>query len=272
MKVLRIATLILFAITACLFAWFYFDTRINTDLTYPQIQIEEPLLEISIHDGEDVLLQGVTASDGKDGDLTSKVIVESISQFSEENICTVTYAVADGDRHVAKSTRKIRYTDYIPPHFVLTQPVVFSVGKTIDIGSMVGAVDCIDGDISNRVIVTATDYEVNTAGVFGLALQTTNSKGDIVYLDLNIFVEETNIRAPIIELTDYLIYVKQGQKLNFEDFVAAITPTYNKIDESSILISETYDPYTPGVYAIHYYVLDTLGNEAHTVLTVVVEE
>lgn len=272
MKALRIFTLTLFILTALIFGWFYFDTQIHTDSTYPQIQITDDLLEISIHDGEDVLLQGITAHDAKDGDLTSKVIVESISQFSEANTCTVAYAVADSDRHVAKSTRKIRYVDYTSPHFVLAQPMIFSVGKSIDVSSIVGATDCIDGDISSRVIISATDYQANSTGVFSLSLQATNSKGDIAYLDLKIFVEEQAVRAPVIELTDYLIYVQQGQQLDFSDYVASITPTYNAIDQGSFLISETYDPQTPGVYDIHYYIMDTVGNEAHTVLTVVVEE
>lgn len=272
MKALRLFTLIIFALTACLFGWFYFDTRINTDSTYPQMQVTEDLLEISIHDGEEALLQGITAYDAKDGDLTSKVIVESISQFSESNTCTVTYAVADSNKHVAKCTRKIRYVDYTAPHFVLKQPMIFSVGKSIDVSSIVGATDCIDGDISNRVIISATDYQANSTGVFSLSLQTTNAKGDIAYLDLKIFVEEKAVRAPVIELTDYLIYVQKGQEIDFADYIASITPTYNSIDEDSFLISETYDPHTPGVYDIHYYIMDTVGNEAHTVLTVVVEE
>lgn len=272
MKVLRITTIILFAVTSCIFAWFYFDTQVNTDTTYPTLQIDEPLLEISIYDNEEVLLQGVTAYDTKDGDLTANVIVESISQFSEENTCTVTYAVADSDKHVAKSTRKIFYTDYTSPRFILKQPMIFSVGTTVDINNIVGAVDCIEGDISDRVIVSATDYQANSAGVFNLSLQATNSKGDIIYLDLDIYAEERNVRAPKIELTDYLIYVKTGEILDFKSYIESITSDYYEIDEESIVITESYDAQTPGIYSVHYYVFDKLGNEGHTVLTVVAEE
>jgi len=272
MKVLRLLTVMLFIATTCVFGWFYIQEKKNTDLTVPSIQVDEPLIQISIHDDEDVLLQGVTAFDGKDGDLTDKVFVESISQFVGENTCTVTYAVADGDKHVAKSTRKVQYIDYEKPQFYLKQPMVFSVGDAIDVSKFVGATDCIEGDISDRVIITATDYQAGTSGVYSLSLQATNTKGDIVYLDVSLYVEMKDVRAPEIELSDYLIYVKQGQELDFESYVDSVYSLYHNINHDSFLISGDYDPDTPGVYDIPYYVQDVQGNEEHTVLTVVVEE
>ena len=272
MKVLRVLTVLLFIGTACLFGWYYVQERNSTDYTLPTIQAEQELLEISIHDDESVLLQGITAFDAKDGDLTDKVIVESISQFVGENTCTVTYAVADSDKHVAKCTRQIRYIDYEKPHFYLKKPMVISLGSVVEVTDYVGATDCIEGDITDRVIITATDYQAGTAGVYSLSLQATNAKGDIVYLNLSMYVEEENLRAPVITLSNHLIYVDKGQELDFESFVTSVESAYNRIDEDSFLISESYNPNTPGVYDVHYYVLDTLGNEEHTVLTVVVEE
>ena len=69
-------------------------------------------------DSEERLLEGVTAYDGKDGDLTSKVFVESISNFVEPGVSNVTYVVYDADRHAAKASRKVVYLDYTPPRFV----------------------------------------------------------------------------------------------------------------------------------------------------------
>lgn len=272
MKILRVLTVLLFIGAACLFGWYYIKERNSTDYTLPSIQVEEELLQISIHDGEEVLLQGIQAFDAKDGDLTDKVIVESISQFVEEDTCTVTYAVADSDKHVAKCTRKIRYTDYEEPCFYLKKPMVVALGSVVEVTDYVGATDCIEGDISDRVIITATDYQAGTSGVYSLSLQATNSKGDIVYLNLSMYVEEENLRAPVIQLSEHLIYVEKGQELDFSSFVTSVESVYSRIDEDSFLISENYDPNTPGVYDVHYYVLDTLGNEEHTVLTVVVEE
>lgn len=272
MKVLRIITVAIFIIVLFVFGWFYIDTALNVDTTVPEIRIATDVLEVSIYDDEAALLEGVTAYDQKDGDITSKVIVESISQFSEEGKCTVTYAVADGDKHVAKNTRQIHYIDYESPRFVLNQSVVFSVGQSLDVRSIVGARDAIDGDIGEKVIVTTTDYKANTSGSFSLALQATNSKGDIIHLELPIFVEKINLRAPVIRLKEYLIYVEKGTEPDFESYIEGIYSNYEPADEDSLLISEEYDPQKPGVYSIHYYALDIDGNEGHAVLTVVVEE
>lgn len=273
MKVLRILTVALFVLTLCLFGWFYLEAKKSVDYTLPRIRVEQELLELSIHDGDEVLLQGITAYDDKDGDLSHKVIVESVSQFTGDNTCVVTYAVADSDKHVAKCTRKIRYTDYEKPVFYLNQSMVFPVGASIDIGSVVGAVDCIEGDISDRVIIAATDYQANVAGVYSLSLQATNAKGDIVYLELSLYAEEENLRAPEIKLKDYLIYVKKGETPDFMSYVEAITSPYGiKIEGEEPTISHRFDGEKPGVYDIHYNIQDVQGNEAHTVLTVVVEE
>lgn len=272
MKILRLLTVMLFIAASCVFGWYYIQEKSNTDLTVPTIQMDEPLIQVSIHDDEKALLQGLTAYDEKDGDLTHKIIVESISQFVDKDTCTVTYAVADGDKHVAKCTRKVQYIDYEKPQFYLKQPMVFDVGDGVAVDKFVGAVDCIEGDISDRVIITATDYQAGAAGVYSMSLLVTNSKGDIAYLDISLFVEGMDIRAPEIELTDYLIYVKQGQELDFNSYVKDVYSLYNNIDRESFLISGAYDPNTPGVYHIHYYVEDIQGNDEHTVLTVVVEE
>lgn len=272
MRILRIATVVLFAATLCLFLWYYREEQAHADTSYPVLQVASELLEVSIHDGEEKLLSGVTAYDAKDGDITSKVIVESISQFLDEGVCTVTYAVADADRHVAKNTRKIRYTDYVPPRFTMNRSLVVTLGTDLNIHSIIGATDCIDGDISEKVIIAATDYQTNSAGVFSLSLQAGNSNGDVIYLDMPIYVEETSPRAPVIELSEYLIYVPQGETPDFSSYIASVTSSYSNLEESGVLITGNYHPDVPGVYTVHYYASDEQGNEGHTALVVVVEE
>lgn len=271
MKRLRAGTVAVFVVVLGVFVWFFLGER-DSDATYPTIAVETETLEVSIHDGADKLLEGVTAWDEKDGDITSKVLIESVSQFVEGETCTVTYAVADQDRHVAKATRRLRYTDYTPPRFTLEQPLVFSAGTTLRISDLIGAEDCIDGDISEKVLTTSTNYEANSVGVFYLDMEVGNSKGDVVYLEFPVYVEERNQRAPTITLSDYLIYAKKGEKLDFKDYISTVTSEYSTLDDSGVVISQEYQKDVPGVYSIHYYAWDVLGNEGHTVLTVVVEE
>ena len=209
LKALRIVTLILFVITVGLFGIFYINEKRTTDNTIPEIKIEGELIEVTINATNKDLLQGVTAYDGKDGDITKKVIVESISPFIEKGVCEVTYAVCDSNKHVVKSSRNIRYVDYTPPKFTMDRALVFSVDEEVDILSSMGATDSIDGDISDKVVLTATDYTTDTVGVFTVNMQATNSKGDIVYLNLPLHIEEVSVAAPLVELKEYIMYVKK---------------------------------------------------------------
>lgn len=271
MKQLRVATVILFIAVFCVFSWFYLDEKKHRDTTCPTIQVEPDTLNVSIKDGTDKLMQGVTAYDAKDGDLTDSVLIESISSFSEDGTCTVTYAVADADDHVAKNTRRITYTDYTSPRFVLNQALVVPVGTILRVNTLIGAEDCIDGDISDKILLTATNYQASSAGIFSLSLQVSNSKGDIAELDLPIYVEEADARAPVIRLSEYLVYVPKGTTPDFASYIDSITSDYSALEED-VLISSEYEPEVPGVYQIHYRAWDVQGREDHTVLTVVVEE
>lgn len=271
MKRLQAATLVLFTAVFCIFVWFYFDQKSHTDTSLPAIQVSSGILNVSIHDDAKKLLSGVIAFDAKDGDLSDSILIESISPFAEDGSCTVTYAVADSDDHVAKCTRKIRYTDYTPPRFTLSQPLVVPVGTFLRINTLIGAKDCLDGDLSDKILLTSTNYQASSAGTFYLALQVSNSKGDIAELELPIYVEDPDTRAPVILLHEYLIYVPKGTTPDFASYIRSVTSDYSTL-EDNVLITSDYQPDIPGVYSIHYHAWDTQGREAHTVLTVVVEE
>lgn len=83
LKWLQKITLLLFAITLVAFVVFSVIDKVTTDNTIPVITIENKDLSISVKDKKDALLQGVTATDEKDGDITHKVLVESVSKFIE---------------------------------------------------------------------------------------------------------------------------------------------------------------------------------------------
>ena len=272
LKALRIVTLILFVLTVGLFCIFHINNKRNTDTTIPEIKIEGEMLEVDINATDKDLLKGVTAYDGKDGDITKKVIVESISPFIEKGVCEVTYAVCDSNKHVVKNKRNIKYVDYTPPKFTMERALVFSVDEEVDILSSMGAMDSIDGDISDKVVLTATDYTSDTIGVFTVNMQATNSKGDIVYLNLPLHIEKISVAAPVVELEEYIMYVKKGQKPDFSKNIAAVSTRSGQAIKYTSYISTDFDSNTPGVYSVHYYIKNELEYETHSILTVVVEE
>ncbi len=270
-KWLQKITLLLFSVTLVAFVAFSVIDRIKTDTTVPVITVESDTIEMSVRDSKEMLLKGVTAFDEKDGDITDKVLVESVSKFITPGECTVTYAVSDSDRHVSKVTRTLRYTDYTTPEFYMKRALVYSVDEDVDIRSAIGARDCIDGDISDKVTITATDFVENTAGVFTVSVSAANSMGDMIYLDVTVHVEGNETMAPQIQLEKSLIYVKKGETPVFEDYIKEVTVNGVLMKNYNLLVSTNYDCDKEGTYNVHFYISTNEGYEGHSILTVVVE-
>lgn len=270
MRILRTSVTVIFLVVLVIFCVFRIQ-QLSADKTYPVITIEGEVIEVSITATNADLLQGVTAWDEKDGDISDKVIVESISRFTEIGVCVVDYAVCDYDNHVSKASRKIVYTDYTPPKFTLSGSLLFGISQNMNIRSLLGAVDSIDGNISNKVIITANDYSSAAAGVNYISAKVTNSKGDMISLDLPVYVEERNLSAPEIILKYYMIYLTAGDEFDVEGNVISALDTDENNLKDQIHIDTNLDLSTPGVYEIHYRTEDSHNRKGHAITTVIVE-
>lgn len=271
MRIMRISVVIIFILTSVVFAGVFFHQKKNADDTMPEIVLETDFIEVSCDATSEDFLEGVTASDGKDGDLTSQVIVESVSRFIEPGVCEVKYAVCDSDNHVARATRKARYVDYEAPKFELNTSLCFSLYENINIASYISAVDSIDGDISENIVITSPDYTSALPGIFTLNISVSNKQGDTSTLSLPLIMEDRNLSAPTIELTDYLIYLDKGQAVDFENYIVKATDRNKNNLTDRIATDDNVNFNESGTYSVHYYVTDGNGAKGHTVLNVVIE-
>ncbi len=271
MKIIRVVVAALFVIMLILTGMVFALKTIETDTTIPRIDVEGDLIEVSLKATREELLQGVTAFDEKDKDLTDKIIIESVSKFTSPGVSKVTYAVCDSDNNVSTATRKIHYKDYIPPRFRLNRSLCYSIYETPKISGAVGAYDCLEGNISQNIILTSEDYTSAVAGVFTIKASVTSNKGDVSEILLPLIVEDRSTAAPEITLKDYLIYVKPNETIDFRSYlVNAIDSKENNLT-SQVQIESNINTSKEGVQLVHYYVFDEKGNRGHTVLTVVVE-
>lgn len=81
----------------------------NQDRTAPEIKVDQSK-KIAYTEGEDYgkLLEGVTAQDDKDGDLTSEVFVEKVVPVSKKK-AVVYYGVTDKAKNVGTASREVTY-------------------------------------------------------------------------------------------------------------------------------------------------------------------
>ena len=271
-------------VAACLVVYFGYRgiAQLSTDSAAPEIRAEEQLLLLSVEDPESVLLQGITAYDEKDGDVTDSVVVESVKLTGTDGTAQVTYAAFDEAGNVAKYQRQVRYTDYHSPRFTMSQPLLFLQNSNFNILSVTGAEDVFDGDIQHRIRATALDENsVTTLGTHQVELRVTNSLGDTVKLVVPVEVYAAGTYAATLTLTDYLVYLPVGATFDAETYLDAYklnsrtTSLAGGLPESYALRTQgSVDTQTPGVYTVSYTVTYTAGSisfDGYSKLIVVVE-
>lgn len=243
----------------------------RTDTKAPKIEINTERVEVSVLDPKSALLQGVTAMDNVDGDVTESVVVESISLLNRDGTISVSYAAFDSTGNVAKATREAKYTDYESPKLTLSGPLLYSYGSNFDVLSTVGATDMIDGDIQHRVRATALEEDsIAVLGTHQVRFQVNNSLGDTMALELPVEVYASDTYNAGLTLTEYLIYLPVGANFNPTSYLGDFTLR----GETTNLRNGLPGNYTlrtkgevqtqqPGVYCMEYRVTYTVRNETN---------
>jgi len=272
MKAFKIIVVIAFVFISIASAAVFISEKINTDKTIPQITVEEEMIEVSLKAKDEELLEGLTAFDEKDGDLTDKIIIESISRFTEKGVCKVSYAVCDSDNNVAKATRMIKYKGYKSPRFQVLDNLCFSLYEHIDIRNHIFATDSLEGNITDQIVVTSENYSVSIPGIYSIDATVTNSKGDTSTIRLPLILEDIPLSAPKIELTEYLVYSKKGKTIDFNTYIVDALDSNEASLKNKVTVESNVDFNKPGTYNVHYYVTDSLGIRGHSILVVIVGE
>ena len=203
-------------------------------------------------------------------------MIRSISQFTDRDSGTfrVSYIVFDSASNYATYERTVRYTDYTSPHFRMSKPMIFNVGDTISFLDRISATDCIDGNITGRMILSESTVSNSIPGTYRAVISVTNRLGDTATLPLTVMVVNHSASAPKITLSKYLIYYKEEENVKFRDYVLSVTDPLSETGANPRLIrvnTAEVDASTPGVYPVYYYYTGTSGEIATTILNVVIE-
>ena len=268
MRKLHFIIAALLLVSAAGFVWTEVRQRSAADQTLPVIECPDTPLVIQVGESsEEVLLEGVTAWDEKDGDLTAQVMVEGIEKSIQDNETTVTYAVVDSDSHVAKLTRTVRYTDYTPPRFGLSMELRYELGEPVVIRDRLTAWDVIDGDLSAQVKATSTGLDALAEGRYPVTFEVTNSMGDTSTWTAEIRIQNRAAGEPYLLLKQYLVYLKAGDSFQPMDYFDEVIGG----DAANVTVESNVDTGTPGRYQVTYSCVGTTGVTGTTELFVVVE-
>lgn len=264
-----------------IFVGYNMYTGVADDTKGPEFSISGELLELSVEDPQTRLLEGVTAFDNRDGDVTDTVIVENVYGLKNGNEVTVTYAAFDRSGNVTKATRQVCYTDYKSPVLTVTRSLAIPSG--IDIMNYVKAEDVFDGDISRRIrgALVSDSGSLGSVGRHDVQFQVYNSIGDTVKLTLPVEVYSADKYNASVELKENLVYLSERSMIDYESYLAEFSYNSVKYDLSTgvpsdlhVVINGSVNTWVPGVYPVTYTVTRLYGNMAYTgyaMLVVVVE-
>lgn len=251
MRFLRVLVAVLFAVVLVLTITFRVSVKIDT--TKPVITIDTEVIKAKCDVSDKELLKHVKATDSKDGDLTGKVFIESISQFISEGESNVTFCVADNDNNVAKKSVKIIFTDYEAPAFYLSDDLVFPENAIINISGSATVTDKFDGNITDRLSVVVNEEDVDGNRV-SINYKVSNSKGFIYRWTIDaVKVDQYSLDSNYrINVGNHLIFVKTGDKKpDFKKMIGSITYMGKPFKEGKIQIDDSaLDLSKPGAYDV----------------------
>lgn len=265
-RTLKTILIICLVLVTAAFAAGQVYSRVVTDTVPPVITLDSDSITVSVEDGRDALLRGVTASDAKDGDLTGQIIVSGVSKLISNNTAKVSYMVFDKAGNMASATRYVVYSDYHRPRFMLITPLVYSLGETVSITGRLQAQDAVDGDITSSIRVLSSDIISSTEGVYNLTLQVINSLGDTAQVTLPVTIRAEADGDSAVKLRRYLVYVGLGDNFEPRNYIESVSAG----SVSDVRIDSNVDTQSAGCYLVTYTVTSG-GRSSSALMTVVVE-
>ncbi len=228
---------IVLGIAAIILASVSVASVLSSDNKAPEIVV--PAAEMVYVEDADhsTLLTGVTATDNRDGDISSQVRIYDVAVIDGEEQALVTYAVYDSSYNLGKATKVVKY-----------MPAGANIGESSETDGTV------DGDEADTE--EGSTEETTEAIPEGYEDPEMVSDGD-----------------PVIKLVTHYETVEVGGYFYSMDYVE---DAVDDVDDTDTLYANTYmdgyyDIYVEGEYELTFYCVDSDGNisnKAKLMLTV----
>lgn len=212
---------------------------VSSDRKGPEIEVPSGA-DVTYEEGGDTafLLEGVTAVDDRDGDVTSSLVIENIFLSDDHTSASVIYAAKDSHNNVTKVTRRVNYK--------------------------ASAGDAAEADSSDAGAPETAAEEPKQNDTEGVKNET-NAQMEI---------DALTAEAPKLYLNTYEVTVEAGTELDQFSYIKEITDDADSQETlfGEIQIDGDVDTAAAGDYTLTYHVTDSDGNQSNAaVLTVHVQ-
>lgn len=244
---------IIMAIICAAMAVVVVQLRINTDRKAPEISFNDTGITYREGMSNAELLQGVTAYDEAEGDVTDSLTIESV--FSVDNKeAVVIYVAKDSKNNLVKTKRII-------PCVIQDEERAENKEDSQEASS--------DGSSSQDVVSDDTSLEdaaeeTPAPEPTGQAL----SEEEAAKEEQEALADAMPAGSPRIYLTDYVVHISAGTSVDRLSYVKEITDDTDDIFElyRKIQIEGDLNANIAGTYECKYYVIDSNGNQSNVAL------
>ncbi|MBC2195858.1 LPXTG cell wall anchor domain-containing protein [Listeria booriae] len=211
-------------------------------------------------------MAGVTASDAEDGNLTSSISVTANDvDTSVEGTYHVTYSVTDSDGNTTTKTITVTVSSNNAPVITVADKTL-KKGASFDPMAGVTASDTEDGNVTDKVTVTANDVDTSAVGTYHVTYSVTDSDGNTTTKTITVTV--TSNDAPVITASDKTL--KKGASFDPMAGVSASDTEDGNLTNSVSVTANDVDTSAVGTYHVTYSVTDSDGNTTTKTITVTV--
>ena len=223
-------------------------------------------------------MDGVTATDEEDGNLTSKIEVKKNDvDTTTPGKYEVTYKVTDSKG--ASFTKSITVTVNPKMEVLNAVPTIDAADKTITVGDTfdpkdgVTATDVEDGDLTAKIVVEKNDVDTTKAGKYEVTYKVTDNQGatrtKTITVTVNPKMEVLN-EAPTIDAADKTITV--GDTFDPKAGVTAKDAEDGDLTDKIEVVKNTVNTKKAGEYEVTYKVTDNDGATRTKTIKVTVKE
>ena len=240
-------------------------TVIFTDSKGPKITVEQRSITYVNGDDKTSLLDGVSAYDAVDGDVTVSLIVKDITVLNSGDTAKVTYAARDNNNNISEAYRIVTYVDSDENY---SEPDDEAMFQEITEGEVTEAEASAENTETQATEEQAEPVEEATEETTEEA--TEEPKAEEEPQDNKPKANANDIKkpddkTPKITLKQKSVNINVGQTFNPSDYIKS------KENASSIAIDGAINVMAPGTYPLTFKVTGPDGKTASETLTVVVK-
>lgn len=204
-------------------------------------------------------LEGVSATDTEDGNITSSIKVEQNNvDVNKVGTYQVVYKVTDSANDSTTKTITVTVTENKKPE-ITASDITTTLGKTKpNLLDGVTAIDVEDGDLTKEVTADDSKVSYDKVGEYPITYTVKDKFGNVTTKEVKLIIKDN--LEPVIYASNKTITI--GSEFKEKDGITAIDEEDGDITKNIKVIENTVNTEKIGAYQVTYQVID---NNNHTV-------